>query len=52
MNNKELMSPWERLVGLLKLEKRDLLQVVYYAVFSGILALTLPLGIQAIVNLI
>ena len=52
MNNKELMSPWERLVGLLKLEKRDLLQVIYYAVFSGILALTLPLGIQAIVNLI
>ncbi|MBO6879780.1 ATP-binding cassette domain-containing protein [Winogradskyella sp.] len=52
MNKKELMSPWERLVGLLKLEKRDLLQVVYYAVFSGILALTLPLGIQAIVNLI
>lgn len=52
MNKKQLMSPWERLIGLLELEKRDLLQVVYYAVFSGILALTLPLGIQAIVNLI
>ncbi|MFP4847179.1 peptidase domain-containing ABC transporter [Winogradskyella sp. PE311] len=52
MNNKEIMSPWERLVGLLKLEKRDLLQVIYYAVFSGLLALTLPLGIQAIINLI
>ena len=49
---KEVMSPWERLVGLLKLEKRDLLQVIYYAVFSGLLALTLPLGIQAIINLI
>ena len=49
---KEIMSPWERLVGLLKLEKRDLLQVIYYAVFSGLLALTLPLGIQAIINLI
>ena len=46
------MSPWERLVGLLKLERRDLLQVIYYAVFSGLLALTLPLGIQAIINLI
>lgn len=52
MNIKEIMSPWERLVGLLKLEKRDLLQVIYYAIFSGILALTLPLGIQAIINLI
>jgi len=49
---KEVMSPWERLLGLLKLEKRDLLQVIYYAVFSGLLALTLPLGIQAIINLI
>ncbi|NRD24756.1 ATP-binding cassette domain-containing protein [Winogradskyella litoriviva] len=52
MNNKEIMSPWQRLVGLLKLEKRDVLQVVYYAIFSGILALTLPLGIQAIINLL
>ena len=52
MNIKEIMSPWERLVGLLKLEKRDLLQVIYYAIFSGLLALTLPLGIQAIINLI
>ncbi len=52
MNIKEVMSPWERLVGLLKLEKKDLLQVIYYAIFSGLLALTLPLGIQAIINLI
>jgi ABC-type bacteriocin/lantibiotic exporter with double-glycine peptidase domain len=52
MNIKEIMSPWERLVGLLKLEKRDLLHVIYYAIFSGLLALTLPLGIQAIINLI
>ncbi|WP_179345414.1 peptidase domain-containing ABC transporter [Winogradskyella ursingii] len=52
MNTKQIMSPWERLVGLLKLEKRDVLQVIYYAVFSGIVALTLPLGIQAIINLI
>jgi ABC-type bacteriocin/lantibiotic exporter with double-glycine peptidase domain len=49
---KEIMSPWERLVGLLKLEKRDVRQVIYYAIFSGFLALTLPLGIQAIINLI
>ena len=49
---KDNMSPWERLIGLLQLEKKDVLQVVYYAVFSGLLSLTLPLGIQAIVNLI
>ncbi|MBC3847604.1 ATP-binding cassette domain-containing protein [Winogradskyella echinorum] len=51
-NKKIVMSPWQRLVGLLKLEKRDVLQVIYYAIFSGFLALTLPLGIQAIINLI
>lgn len=51
-NKKEIMSPLQRLIGLLRLEKKDLLQVVYYAVFSGLLALTLPLGIQAIINLI
>ena len=46
------MTPWLRLVGLLQLEKRDILQVFYYAIFAGIVALSLPLGIQAIINLI
>ena len=46
------MSPWQRFMGLLQLEKRDILQVFYYTVFSGIVALSLPLGIQAIINLI
>ncbi|GAA3654594.1 peptidase domain-containing ABC transporter [Flavivirga jejuensis] len=46
------MSPWRRLIGLLQLEKRDILQVFYYAIFAGIVALSLPLGIQAIINLI
>ena len=50
MNSK--FTPWERLVRLLELEKKDLLQILYYAVFSGIVALSLPLGIQAIINLI
>ncbi|MUU76918.1 peptidase domain-containing ABC transporter [Winogradskyella endarachnes] len=52
MEKNKIKSPWRRLIGLLKLEKRDLFQVVYYAIFSGILALTLPLGIQAIINLL
>jgi len=53
MNNKKpMLTPWQRFVGLLRLEKKDLLQVIYYAVFSGLISLTLPLGIQAIINLI
>ena len=46
------MTPWRRLLGLLQLEKRDILQIFYYAIFAGIVALSLPLGIQAIINLI
>jgi len=46
------MTPWQRLVGLLKLEKKAVLQVLYYAIFTGLVSLSLPLGIQAIINLI
>jgi ABC-type bacteriocin/lantibiotic exporter with double-glycine peptidase domain len=49
--NKE-MTPWQRFVNLLKLDKRDIRQIFYYAIFAGLVALTLPLGIQAIINLI
>jgi len=51
-NVQPLLTPWQRFTGLLKLEKRDLVHVIYYAVFSGLISLTLPLGIQAIINLI
>lgn len=46
------LIPWKRFVQLILLDKRDILQIIYYAVFSGIVALSLPLGIQAIINLI
>lgn len=50
--SKSTMSPWQRLMGLLRLEKRAVLQVFYYAIFSGLVGLSLPLGIQTIINLI
>lgn len=46
------MSPWRRFVGLLQIDKRDIKHIFYYAVFAGLVALSLPLGIQAIINLI
>ena len=52
MNNNQLQTPWKRFVGLLQLEKKDIFQVFYYAIFGGIVALSLPLGIQVIINLI
>ena len=47
-----ILTPWQRFVGLLELERKDILQIFYYAIFSGFVALSLPLGIQAIINLI
>lgn len=52
MKIKEILTPWQRLFGLLRLEKRAVMQVFYYAVFAGLVSLSLPLGIQAIINLI
>lgn len=52
MTNKNNLSPFKRLINLLTLERRDIFQVFYYAIFSGFMSLTLPLGIQAIINLI
>ncbi|WP_203295334.1 peptidase domain-containing ABC transporter [Luteirhabdus pelagi] len=46
------LSPWKRLVNLLKLDRKDVLQIIYYAIFAGLVSLSLPLGIQAIINLI
>ena len=49
---KDVLSAWQRFIGLLQIEKKDFLQILYYAIFAGIVSLSLPLGIQAIVNLI
>jgi len=49
MENK--LTPFQRFVGLLKLERKDFLQIFYYAIFAGLVSLSVPLGIQAIVNL-
>ena len=49
---KNVLTSWQRLIGMLKLDKRDILQTFYYAIFAGFVSLSLPLGIQAIINLI
>ena len=52
MKNKGTLSPWKRFLGLVQLEREDIFRVAYFAIFEGILALTLPLGIQAIITLL
>ncbi len=46
------IKPLERFINLLKLDKRDISQIIFYAIFAGLISLSLPLGIQAITNLI
>jgi len=46
------LTPLQRLTNLLQLDKKDIYQIILYAVFSGLVSLSLPLGIQAIINLI
>ncbi len=45
-------NSWRRFFNLLILEKKDIVQIFYYALFAGVLSLSLPLGVQAIINLI
>ncbi len=53
--NKEYSSlninPLKRLVGLLRLEKSNIYYVYFYSIISGLMYLTLPLGVQAIISL-
>lgn len=50
--SKKILTAWQRFINLLKLDKKDLKQVFFYAIFAGLVNLSLPLGIQAIINLL
>lgn len=45
-------TPLQRFFKLLSVDKKEIYQIVWYALISGIVSLSLPLGIQAIINLI
>lgn len=53
-NDKEAISltPFNRLLRLLGNEKRDIGYIYVYAVLIGLISLSLPIGVQAIINLI
>ena len=46
------LTPLNRFFNLLKVDKQEIFSIYVYAIFSGIVSLSLPLGIQAIINLI
>lgn len=45
-------TPLKRFYNFLKLDRKDIYQIFFYAIFAGLVSLSLPLGIQAIINLI
>ncbi|MBA4317374.1 MAG: ABC transporter ATP-binding protein/permease [Flavobacterium sp.] len=46
------MTSLKRFYNLLELDKKDVYQIFFYAIFAGLISLSLPLGIQAITNFI
>ncbi|WP_339922377.1 ATP-binding cassette domain-containing protein [uncultured Cyclobacterium sp.] len=52
MNENLINTPLKRFFGLLKSEKKEIYAIYFYAVLNGLVSLSLPLGIQAILNFI
>lgn len=50
--NESHISSFKKFINLLKLDKKDIFQIYFYAILAGALNLSLPLGIQAIISLI
>lgn len=46
------LNPFQRFLGLLKNDRKDIFQIYIFAILNGAVALSLPLGIQAIINYI
>ncbi|MBP6313295.1 MAG: ATP-binding cassette domain-containing protein [Flavobacteriales bacterium] len=46
------ITPWKRLTRLLRVDKREIGHIYLYAAVGGSISLSLPLGVQAIINLI
>lgn len=50
--NHSSIKPWKRFINLLKVDRQEVINIYIYAIFNGLVSLSLPLGIQAIINLI
>lgn len=44
-------KPFKRFLGLIKLEQKNVYYVYFYSIISGLMYLSLPLGVQAIISL-
>jgi len=46
------IHPFIRIINLLKLDKKDITSLYFFAILSGIIQLVMPLGIQSIINFV
>lgn len=46
------MSPFKRILNILRFEKKDITAIYFYAILNGLVQLSLPLGIQSIVSFV
>lgn len=46
------LSPLRRFFNLLKVDRQEIISIYVYALFSGVITLSIPLGIQAIISFI
>lgn len=49
---KTISTPWERMIHLLGTERKDIAYVYFYAIVVSFISLSLPVGIQTIIELI
>jgi len=45
-------GPVSRILKLVKLERKEITAVYFYAIFNGLIQLSLPLGVQAIIGFV
>jgi ABC-type bacteriocin/lantibiotic exporter with double-glycine peptidase domain len=50
--DKKLKNPVSRLLELLRLESKDVSSIYFFAILAGLLQLSIPLGIQAVINFV
>lgn len=46
------LNPVSRIINLVKLERREIIDVYFFAIFSGLIQLSVPLGVQSIIGFV
>lgn len=46
------LTPFRRFINLLRPDRQEIISIYIYAIFNGLVNLSLPLGIQAIINFV